>query len=136
MTLCKICKKNTEGLPFKCKFCQDSFCTHHRLPENHNCVQLAEYKKQKIEMQKKMGSALKNLNKKEYDYDNEWRQERNKFARLQEEKESKARIKYFKKRFSGNYNPEEKEVDNTPIIVIMTMIIILIILFIIIYFLK
>jgi len=29
-----------EALPFKCKYCGKSFCTKHRLPENHACEQL------------------------------------------------------------------------------------------------
>ena len=29
-----------EAFPFKCSYCGKSFCTKHRLPENHNCDQL------------------------------------------------------------------------------------------------
>ena len=33
------CSKK-EALPFRCKYCGKSFCTQHRLPENHNCEKL------------------------------------------------------------------------------------------------
>lgn len=41
MTDCEFpgCNKK-EALPFKCKYCGKSFCTAHRLPENHNCDKL------------------------------------------------------------------------------------------------
>ncbi|MHA1212699.1 MAG: AN1-type zinc finger domain-containing protein, partial [Candidatus Heimdallarchaeota archaeon] len=29
--------ENKEYLPFKCNYCEKSFCRTHRLPENHNC---------------------------------------------------------------------------------------------------
>lgn len=41
MALCDYpgCERK-EALPFKCKYCGKSFCTKHRLPENHACDQL------------------------------------------------------------------------------------------------
>ena len=33
------CSKR-EALPFRCKYCGKSFCTQHRLPENHECDKL------------------------------------------------------------------------------------------------
>lgn len=38
---CDYCGKDTE-LAFKCKYCGDSFCSEHRLPENHECPGLEE----------------------------------------------------------------------------------------------
>ncbi len=35
-----------DPLPFTCKFCGNSFCYNHRLPESHNCSGLASYKEQ------------------------------------------------------------------------------------------
>lgn len=35
-----------DPLPFTCKFCGNSFCYNHRLPESHNCPGLASYKEQ------------------------------------------------------------------------------------------
>ncbi|MBI4019318.1 MAG: AN1-type zinc finger domain-containing protein [Candidatus Aenigmarchaeota archaeon] len=40
---CTICGKN-EMLPYMCKFCSLEFCSHHRLPESHNCAGLEEWK--------------------------------------------------------------------------------------------
>ncbi len=33
---CDVCGKR-ELLPFKCRYCGGTFCSDHRLPENHNC---------------------------------------------------------------------------------------------------
>lgn len=33
-----------DPMPFACKFCGNSYCYNHRLPESHNCPGLAEYK--------------------------------------------------------------------------------------------
>ncbi|MDY6777380.1 MAG: rhomboid family intramembrane serine protease [Candidatus Nanohaloarchaea archaeon] len=35
------------SMPFTCKFCGESFCSQHRLPENHNCGGLEEYRADK-----------------------------------------------------------------------------------------
>jgi membrane associated rhomboid family serine protease len=35
-----------DPLPFTCKFCGNSYCYNHRLPESHNCSGLASYKEQ------------------------------------------------------------------------------------------
>ena len=34
---CHFCNQKREGLPFRCNFCGESFCSDHRLPENHAC---------------------------------------------------------------------------------------------------
>jgi Zn-dependent protease len=36
MTQCSKCKKEVY-MPFICNYCQGSFCSDHRLPENHGC---------------------------------------------------------------------------------------------------
>ncbi|UCE15682.1 MAG: hypothetical protein JSV12_07390 [Candidatus Bathyarchaeota archaeon] len=33
---CQYCEKDVV-LPFKCRFCNQHYCTEHRLPENHEC---------------------------------------------------------------------------------------------------
>ncbi len=40
---CDYCGFN-DPLPFTCKFCGRSFCYNHRLPESHDCPELASYK--------------------------------------------------------------------------------------------
>lgn len=42
---CHVCGKY-ELTPFTCRYCGGRFCTEHRLPENHDCLGLAEYKRQ------------------------------------------------------------------------------------------
>ncbi len=44
--------ENTEMLPFKCKYCSKSFCSVHRLPENHNCEYLHLGKSPLVETKK------------------------------------------------------------------------------------
>jgi membrane associated rhomboid family serine protease len=44
MANCTVCGKRIY-LPFKCKFCGNSFCDEHRLPENHWCIGLKSYQK-------------------------------------------------------------------------------------------
>jgi hypothetical protein len=45
MARCTFCKKETGYLPFHCKYCGNSFCSEHRLPENHNCTFEIQFKK-------------------------------------------------------------------------------------------
>ena len=40
---CTTCGKS-EMMPYMCKFCSLEFCSQHRLPENHNCAGLQEWK--------------------------------------------------------------------------------------------
>jgi len=35
------CSKNL-SMPYNCKLCEQSFCTTHRLPENHDCPGLSD----------------------------------------------------------------------------------------------
>ncbi len=48
MVECSQCKTRT-SMPFTCKFCEQSFCSAHRLPENHDCNGLEQYKEQSHE---------------------------------------------------------------------------------------
>jgi hypothetical protein len=36
---CDYCGENVE-LPYRCSYCRGTFCSEHRLPENHNCTEL------------------------------------------------------------------------------------------------
>ncbi|MHB8604873.1 MAG: rhomboid family intramembrane serine protease [Thermoplasmatota archaeon] len=40
---CDACGRD-EYMPFVCKFCKGRFCAAHRLPENHNCQGLGEWR--------------------------------------------------------------------------------------------
>jgi len=46
---CDYCQKLSDELPYKCKFCGGTFCSDHRLPENHECIGLESYKDVKHE---------------------------------------------------------------------------------------
>lgn len=37
---CHFCEQEKEGLPFRCNYCGNYFCSDHRLPENHNCARV------------------------------------------------------------------------------------------------
>ncbi|MHC1584282.1 MAG: rhomboid family intramembrane serine protease [Methanosarcinales archaeon] len=41
---CHVCGKYVL-MPFTCKFCGGRFCAEHRLPENHDCPGLADYRR-------------------------------------------------------------------------------------------
>ncbi|MDY6776734.1 MAG: rhomboid family intramembrane serine protease [Candidatus Nanohaloarchaea archaeon] len=43
MPECSECGEQTP-MPFQCKFCEESFCSRHRLPENHDCEGLRDFK--------------------------------------------------------------------------------------------
>ncbi|HVL49672.1 MAG TPA: rhomboid family intramembrane serine protease [Candidatus Thermoplasmatota archaeon] len=40
---CETCRRD-EYMPFVCKFCKGRFCAEHRLPENHACRGLDDYR--------------------------------------------------------------------------------------------
>lgn len=48
MAECTKCGTQT-SMPFTCKFCEHTFCSKHRLPENHDCGGLEAYKEQSQE---------------------------------------------------------------------------------------
>src|ERR687892_2803005 len=37
-----------ESMPFRCRYCKETFCSIHRLPPNHNCFFLQDYLEQPI----------------------------------------------------------------------------------------
>ncbi len=43
--ICSTCGKK-EMLPYKCKYCGWTYCSEHRLPENHECPGLEKFKTQ------------------------------------------------------------------------------------------
>jgi Zn-dependent protease len=45
---CQKCQTETL-MPFQCKYCGGQFCSEHRLPENHDCPQIAQAQTQKRE---------------------------------------------------------------------------------------
>ncbi len=42
MARCDVCGREV-SLPYRCKYCGGTFCSEHRLPENHNCDGLKDY---------------------------------------------------------------------------------------------
>jgi Zn-dependent protease len=42
---CGLCG-TSESLPFRCRYCKETFCAIHRLPPNHNCFFLQDYLEQ------------------------------------------------------------------------------------------
>lgn len=37
MKECSYCNREIETIPFHCRYCEKTFCSRHRLPENHDC---------------------------------------------------------------------------------------------------
>lgn len=54
---CSACKKHTHLVDFKCHICQGVHCIKCRLPEDHNCVGLKEYKNDKTLLKEKLHKA-------------------------------------------------------------------------------
>jgi len=44
---CACCGDMTD-MPFKCNYCVASFCSEHRLPEDHRCVKLTQLRAKKF----------------------------------------------------------------------------------------
>ncbi|NMC04451.1 MAG: hypothetical protein GYA24_04525 [Candidatus Lokiarchaeota archaeon] len=44
MTKCDRCGKE-DMMPYRCSYCEKSFCSLHRLPENHDCPGVGTGKK-------------------------------------------------------------------------------------------
>ncbi|CQR50790.1 MULTISPECIES: rhomboid family intramembrane serine protease [Haloferax] len=42
MPICDVCGKD-ESLPYRCSRCGGTFCSEHRLPENHDCAGLSDW---------------------------------------------------------------------------------------------
>jgi predicted nucleic acid binding AN1-type Zn finger protein len=50
---CIQCKTRIGLLSFECSFCNCKFCAHHRLPEDHNCINIDAAKNKYKEMNKR-----------------------------------------------------------------------------------
>lgn len=44
MGRCSLCKKKCGLLAYECKGCNKDFCSLHRLPEDHKCECMTQYK--------------------------------------------------------------------------------------------
>lgn len=75
MAECSTCGEQT-SMPFTCKFCEQSYCSAHRLPENHDCNGLEEYKEQSHE-EGKIGYTV-NSREQEVEVEERGRRRRNK----------------------------------------------------------
>ena len=42
MAKCDVCSRD-ESMPYSCRYCGGSFCSDHRLPENHDCPGLEDW---------------------------------------------------------------------------------------------
>jgi len=49
MTKCSKCKRNIQDIYFNCKYCHQNYCSKHRIPEDHNCEGLKQYKEKNQE---------------------------------------------------------------------------------------
>lgn len=56
MTKCEYCGRNIEGIPFKCKFCNLTYCEEHRIPEEHMCTSIIRPKS--VALKKTHGSGV------------------------------------------------------------------------------
>lgn len=56
MAKCDICGKEIT-LPYVCKYCGGTFCSKHRLPENHNCDGIDEYWNVPVNVKRRLPST-------------------------------------------------------------------------------
>lgn len=62
--VCKFCGKDISALGFKCTFCGSDVCAKHRLPNDHDCLGLTNYKGNQVESVSKT-EAPKQINTEE-----------------------------------------------------------------------
>ena len=101
---CDFCNKKIDGIPFKCKHCHKSFCSAHRLPEDHEC----EF-------------ALKNYSQKSKKYFEEVIKDVKEEKKRQNRKK-KAREKYYKKKYGIQEDSVPLEVDATRTIILILIV--------------
>lgn len=65
MAECSECGESV-SMPFSCKFCGESFCSSHRLPENHDCGGLEEYR---ADTKKESDEITYDIQRKEKEYE-------------------------------------------------------------------
>lgn len=73
MARCSFCGKEIDGLPYNCHRCNGSYCSNHRLLEDHNCPGL---EREKAKNQERWASALRDYpmeNKKKQRLTNNYR---------------------------------------------------------------
>lgn len=56
---CFFCGKEIDYLPYKCRYCGESFCLEHRLPEGHYCEGLEKWKRGELKKFKKPIKTIK-----------------------------------------------------------------------------
>lgn len=57
---CEICGDEISGgSAFTCNYCGGTFCPSHRLPFNHSCKNLTEWKKSGLPGKKEVGKIIK-----------------------------------------------------------------------------
>ncbi|MDY6771462.1 MAG: rhomboid family intramembrane serine protease [Candidatus Nanohaloarchaea archaeon] len=88
MAECSKCGKNI-SMPFTCKFCGDSFCSTHRLPENHDCDGLDDYKRREKE---ESSEVTYDIQRKEEEHREQEERQRNVFDR------GKAKLRSWKRK--------------------------------------
>ena len=49
---CAVCNERSY-LPFRCEYCGKYYCDRHRLPFDHNCQNIGEWKNRPVDKRKK-----------------------------------------------------------------------------------
>lgn len=108
---CYFDDKEINSLPYKCKHCQNSFCSEHRLPENHNCdIAFTNYIKNKNKYFEKIINDISKSQKKK--------------IQKQKRKES-----YYKKKYHISTDKVAFEINYNKLIILCFSIILLFIFF-------
>ncbi|MDD4083276.1 MAG: AN1-type zinc finger domain-containing protein [Sphaerochaetaceae bacterium] len=89
MSNCDKCKKTIDGLPYRCSKCGETFCSEHRLPENHNCRGLRKFEENQNRWQNAIKQEFEGKSKK-------------KSPKTKKNKETKPRKRNFIKKVKNN----------------------------------
>lgn len=76
MTTCDYCKQDVEGLPHRCKYCGQTHCSKHLLPESHDCEGLKRYKEKNPERWRNAVTQSYKMPTPKYSHRSSWRSRR------------------------------------------------------------
>jgi len=108
---CDKCKRKIRGFSFRCKYCGNSYCEKHRLPEDHNCLGLEKIRDNSIKRWRDTFQDFAHDNNKENYTNEDNSKEHNKYQRIKEEQVgiTKTEKSSFSKKikYTLSYNLEE-----------------------------
>jgi len=100
---CEYCGQEIGYLPFKCKYCNGTFCKKHRLPENHECTFELKHSPLVPDTSREARPLYQDaatLKPDSRDYEAKWEKERRNYIKQQERQRRQA-MKSFEMGLTG-----------------------------------